>query len=161
MPKRYIVRFLPAEKVAQAFPLLQTVSEMSLDQWQGYANERLVPAPSVVGEHSGIVSVENDRGYIYGLFGYQVDVDLQCGRVLRCENLVALHMFDPEAVVNALVEAMESLAKSKKCRAVHVRVPRRAHYESDGGSLTVQLLRNAGHVVEAVELCKPLAPVKD
>ncbi len=161
MANTYAVKFLPMDKVPQAFPVMQNLVGLSLDRWQRYARARVEAEYSHPGS-AGIVAIENRQGYIHGLFGYRVDMDLRCGRVLLCENLVALGLFDAEAVLDVLVEAMESLARDKHCGAIHVRVPRPPDQASEhvGGRL-METLRGSGHAVETLELCRPLAPPDD
>lgn len=159
MANTYAVKFLPMDKVPQAFPVMQNLVGLSLDRWQRYARSRVEAENSLPGS-TGIVAIENQQGYIHGLFGYRVDMDLRCGQVLLCEYLVALGLFDAAAVLDVLVEAMESLARDKRCGAIHVRVPQPPAQANDhvDGRL-IETLRCSGHAVETLELCRPLAPL--
>lgn len=151
MSRQYIVKHLPADRVSQAFPLVQSASgDLSLEKWRSYVAVRSAPGGVIPHGGGGVVSVENAQGYIHGLFDYRIDVDLGCGRTLVCENVVALDLLNAKPVLAALFDAMDSLAKEHRCQAVHVSVPRT-------GVALVPRLKDAGHAVRSVGLCKRLA----
>ena len=151
----YNSRILSLDRVPQAFPVIQTLTDLSLQRWHQYATLRLASRESNP-ESAGIVAIENDRGYIHGLFGYRTDFDLKCGRVLLCEYLVALGMLDSGPIFERLVSTMEDIARDRDCRAIHVRVPLGSFSASDGSTKLTNLLQTAGHTAETMELCRPL-----
>ena len=151
MPGHYIVKHLSARKVAQAYPLVQSASgDLALEKWRSYAGTRTAPGGVIPDGGGGVISVESDQGYIHGLFDYRIDVDLHCGRTLVCENVVALDLLNAKPVLAALFDAMDSLAKEHRCQAVHVSVPQ-------ADTALVQSLRDVGHAVRSVGLCKRLS----
>ena len=150
MPRQHIVKHLSVDRVDQAYPLYQIASgDLTLGKWRSYAAVRSTPGGVIPGGGGGVVSVENAQGYIHGLFDYHIDVDLHCGRILVCENIVALDLFDAKPVLVVLFEAMDSLAKRHRCRSVHVNVPQ-------ADTALVLSLEDAGHSVRSVGLCKRL-----
>lgn len=151
MSRPYIVKRLPADRVDQAFPLVQSAcGELALETWRGYAAIRSAPGGVIPDGGGGVVSVEGARSYIHGLFDYRIDIDLRCGRTLVCDNIVALDLLDAKSVLAVLFEAMESLAAQNRCQAVHVSVP-------EGGTALLCRLEDSGHAVRSVGLCKRLA----
>ncbi len=159
MPTRFIVRHLSGDKIPQAFAVFQTVSgACTLDRWRSYAGSRLETLGAVRDGGAGIVSVENERGYIHGLFAYRVDLDPRCGRVLDCDNLIALHLVNPRPVLGTLMQAMETLARERRCEALHVRVGHTDPAGQSPRSTQVDSLEQAGLALESIALCKKLGP---
>ena len=90
------------------------------------------------------------RTFPCGLFCYRVEDDLKLGKVLTADHFVAIHLLDPGAVLAALVEELDVLAKRLGCEAVRSLV--------HGGAPTVAGgLYAAGHRPEgATPLLKKL-----
>lgn len=154
MPNRYTVKHLPLDSVARAYPLLQSVDgDLSLEKWKKYAADRLTPETSASRALTGIVAVENSQGYLQGLFGYRIDMDLKWGLTLQCENLVALALVKPEPVFAVLMEAMESLARKRGCKALHVTVQQPS---ADKPRIGRRYLEAAGLSAESIRFCKHL-----
>lgn len=154
MPDRYTVKHLSLDDVARAYPLLQSVdSDLSFERWKKYAAGRLTPGASASRAHTGIVAVENSQGYLQGLFGYRVDTDLKWGLTLQCENLVALSLVKPGPVFAVLMEAMESLARKRGCKALQVTVRQPSE---DQPRIGRRYLETAGLSAESIRFCKHL-----
>ncbi len=154
MPDHYTVKHLSLDCVARAYPLLQSVDgDLSLEKWEKYAAGRLTPGTSASRAHTGIVAVENSEGYLEGLFGYRIDTDLKLGLTLQCENLVALALVKPEPVFAVLMEAMESLARKRGCKALQVTVQQPSE---DQPRIGRRYLESAGLSAESIRFCKHL-----
>ena len=156
MAEQYIARRLTKERVEQAYPLVQTVSEeVSLKKWHAYADAYLNRgSKGSIGE-SGIVCVENEQGYIHGLLGFRVDMTLRWGRTLICEHLIALHLVNAEPIITTIIEKMDALARDLECEAIHVTG---LHAYSTARTIHPGLLLNVGYELETIGFCRRLEP---
>jgi hypothetical protein len=149
-------RPLTAERIAQAFPLVQTsLPQVTLDAWCEFA-EALVLRRNGAG--AGIIVVLGERDYIAGLCSYRVDHDLIHGRLLSAEHFLAFDLLDPRAVAHALAEGLEALARAHQCTAIHTQLPRMGDADPDRRGGLMHVLSTRGHRVESIGMCKLLAP---
>ncbi len=146
-------RPLAPERVAQAFPLIQTAfPAVSLEDWRDFAT----PLARAQGPaDGGIITVISEQGYIVGLCCYRVAQDLRHGAVLLANHFLILDLFDQQAVVRALADAVESLARERRCTAIHTSLPETGVKGAD--DWLVRILRSRGHRVESLRMCKLLA----
>ena len=116
--KKLITRPLTAETAAQAFPLIREVSGSgTLAQWLHFAQERLES-----GEQAGVMVCE--RGpYIRGLFGWEMEkgVGGQCKLVVKHFSVPGA--WPPGDVIEALLDAIDTLALQFGCPEIHVEMP--------------------------------------
>lgn len=146
-------RPLTPERVAQAFPLIQAAfPAVSLEDWRDFATP-LAQAPGPA--DGGIITVVSEQGYIVGLCCYRVAQDLRHGAVLLADHFLVLDLFGQKAVVRALADAVDSLARERRCTAIHTSLPETGVKGAD--SWLVQILRSRGHRVESLRMCKLLA----
>lgn len=114
-----VVEPLPLERARLAFPLMRLVlPALTLEDWQGFARQvargaRHVPAGILVARRP-------DTPYLCGAVCFRRDLDPQSGAVLTAEHLVALDLLYPQAVVAALVRALDGLAVSLRCQMIRV-----------------------------------------
>ena len=102
-------RPLTPERVAQAFPLIQTaLPAVTFEEWSDFATPLASPAGQAT---SGVVTVISEQGFIVGLCCYRVERNLHHGAVLMADPFVALDLLDLKAVARALADAIESLAR--------------------------------------------------
>jgi hypothetical protein len=147
------IRPLTPERVAQAFPLIQIAfPAVSLEDWRNFAAP---PARAQGQADGGIITVISEQGYIVGLCCYRVAQDLRHGAVLLANHFLILDLFDQQAVVRALADAVESLARERRCTAIHTSLPETVVKGAD--DWLVRILRSRGHRVESVRMCKLLA----
>jgi hypothetical protein len=146
-------RPLTPGRVAQAFPLIQIAfPALSLQDWQYFAT----PLASAQGQaDGGIITVVSEQEYINGLCCYRVTQDLQHGAVLMADLFMILDLVDQMAVVHALADAVESLARERRCTAIHTSLPETGVKGAD--DWLVQFLRSRSHRVESLRMCKLLA----
>ena len=143
---------LRPERIAQAFPLIQAaLPGVPLEAWVAFARALIEERDR---PETGIISIVSEQGYIAGLSSYRVDHSLMHGQSLTADHFVAIDMFDRHAVVHALAEAVEALARARHCGAVHTTLIDKSG--APGASQTVSTLTGRGHEVEAVRLCKIL-----
>jgi hypothetical protein len=152
------VKQLTADRLQQAYPLLQSRDPgLSLEDWLSYAQSLM--APPCAGNHpaeSGVLSVENEQGYIAALFTYRCHRDLKHGRLLMAENFVALDFLDPAACARALGEALEHLAGQLGCSAVHSIVAPAGEGHDGSARLMEDVLGSRGHLDRGRLFCKEL-----
>jgi hypothetical protein len=144
----FIAENLRPDQIRSVYPLIrETTPTISLQAWMRFA--RQLTATRRAGQ-SGIVAVRRvGRDFPCGLFCYRVDNDLEHGRVLIAEHFVAVDLLDPKAVLAALVEELEALARRLGCTAIRSVV--------HGSELAVAGgLSAAGHTPEGELLLKPL-----
>lgn len=140
-----------AERIAQAFPLIQLVRpDLSREEWQNYA-EQILTEPG-----SGIVLLTDARDLILGLFVWRISLDPGHGRTLNCEDFVAADIVDPRRVAEALADGLEETARAQNCTAVHTCI---SATSGGGARRLVDCLRGLGHHMESFQLCKTLSSV--
>lgn len=144
------VRTLTAKQIAQAFPLVRAiVPDLTLENWLDYA-KAIAKADGM--ERGGVVAAQDERGYIFGLFCYKIQYDICHGRTLAIENMVALDMVDRSGAMEALMGALDRIARQKGCQYVHIALP----YKTIGHRSFLRPLREAGHEIDNIRLCKPV-----
>src|SRR3954467_11493861 len=107
MHDTYVAKPLTCRQIDQAFPVVQTIApDLDVERWRDFAAAVLSGQELEFGEEStermeaaalrprGIMTVQNARGYIHGLFSYTVEEHLRHGRVLAVENFIVLDLFD-------------------------------------------------------------------
>jgi hypothetical protein len=149
------VQMLGPEHIAQAYPLVQAaLPEVPLDAWTDFARALMRHRGR---PNSGLLGVVSEQGYLTGLSSYRIARDLLHGRTLAADHFVAIDLFDRRAVVHALADAIEALAREEQCHAVHTTLQERGSLSGPAG--TMSTLAGRGHQVESVCLCKilPLA----
>ena len=156
------IRPLSAERVTQAFPLIQTaLPEVTLAAWRAFA-AALISGADTRGDalgnarEGGILAVTDGRNYIAGLCSYRVVPDLVHGRLLDAGHFLAFDMLDRRPVAEALAAALEALARERGCSAVHTHLPHGNATPPDSGDGLSGLLAARGHRIESLGLCKRL-----
>ncbi len=155
MGRTFVIGPLPASRFRQAFSLIRlTAPRLALESWLRYAEALCRPD----GGGGGIVSAEDEDGYIYGMFCYEVASDPQPSRTLVVEHFIALGLFDRSATTRALIDAVEHIARDRQCVQVLLALPgARIELGKIGDSLHSSLGR-AGYEVDGLRLCKRLSP---
>lgn len=148
------IRPLSAERVSQAFPLIQTaLPEVTLAAWRDFAAVLMSGGDA---RESGILAVTDGRNTIVGLCSYRLVPDLVHGRLLDADHFLAFDLLDRRPVAEALAEALEALARERGCTAVHTHLPQRNDAPTEPGTGLTGLLAARGHRVESLGLCKRL-----
>lgn len=141
------VKQLTADRLQQAYPLLQNCDPaLSLESWQAFAGALVAESQGsgALPSESGIISVENEQGYITALFTYRCSEDLYLGRLLTAENFIAFDFLDPRACAKALIEAMEHLCRQLSCQGVRSFLSPAAKGDRRA-ELMAALLKEQGH----------------
>lgn len=146
MSGNYRITEISGDKLRVAYPLVQArYPHLSLDAWLNHARKHVVGNGE---RRSGVVAIENEQGYIVGLFTYRIGSCLHHGSVLECDNLVAMSLCDKGAISAALLRKIDELAAFKHCGAVRISF----HDDDDPMQDAVQ---SAGLVREGVSYCRP------
>jgi hypothetical protein len=112
-----ITEAVAREQIRSVYPLIrEAVPSIDLASWVRFAQQ--LTAPRRAAQCGIIVARRGGRAFPCGLFCYRVEADLRLGKVLIAEHFVAIDLLDPGAVLTALVEELDALAKRLECRAV-------------------------------------------
>jgi hypothetical protein len=113
----FVIETLGRERLSAVYPLVrEAVPTLNLAGWLRYARPL---SASRRGAQCGIVTARREgRSFPCGLFCYRVDEDLSLGRILVADHFVAIDLLDPGAVLDALVEELDGLARRLECKAV-------------------------------------------
>nr|WP_255635714.1 hypothetical protein [Azospirillum sp. 412522] len=163
---------LGRRQIDQAYPLVCAIAPgLGVGQWRAFAAAAL-DGGAVDGAgggtgndnrpaNRGIMTVQNARGYMHGLFSYAAEPHLLHGRTLSVDNFVVLDLFDVTGIAETLLQAMEDLARRLGCAAIHTTLPDR-HIPRDSRRDPVpDCFRTVGHRQETIRFCKDLAVVND
>ncbi len=143
---------LGPKQIDQAFPIVQSLMPgLSVEDWRYFA-ARITEYRD---DLAGIMTVQS-QGYIHGLFSYKAEPHLAHGRVLMVDNFIVLDLFNPAAVAEALLRAMDELALRLDCKATHTMLPDGPHAMADYRHWLLGRFRTQGHQMESVALCKRL-----
>ena len=130
-----VVEPLPSQQARLAYPLLlQALPALTLEDWLGFARQvarggRHVPAGILVARRTG-------TQYLCGAVCFRRDPDPQAGAVLTAEHLVALDLFYPQAVMTAMLRALDAVAVNLSCQAIRVMCRRPGRARSDWQAAT-------------------------
>lgn len=113
----FIIEVLSRDDIRAVYPLVrEAVPTIDLSAWQRFARQLTGLRR---GGQCGIVAARREgRVFPCGMFCYRVEQDLSLGRVLVADHFVAIDLLDPGAVLTALVEQLDILAKQLTCVAV-------------------------------------------
>jgi len=151
MGRTYHVRSLTSDQLSQAFPLVQAIAPgILLGDWLDYARSFALERD----ERAGITTAQSNDGYIYGLFCHQVECDLRYRRKLTIENFVVLDLVDHRGAVDVLLGAIDVLAQLNECGYIRVTLPHTVISSDDTGSTVLRPLRESGHTIGGIFLCK-------
>ena len=168
MHATYVAKPVIRRQIDQAFPVVQTIApDLDVDRWRDFAAAVLLPRElefeldttgrtddGAVPNPRGIMTVQNDRGYIHGLFSYTVEEHLRHGRVLTVENFIVLDLFDMAGAADELLNAMDRVAEALGCTAIHTNLPDDYSSLPDYCNWLLACFRDAGHAVGTLRLCK-------
>jgi hypothetical protein len=142
-------------QIGQVFPLLQLVGETcTAQQWELFAAaivDAMAPRPPA----AGIMTLQDDRGYIQGLFRYRASRGASGGATLLVDDVVALAMFE-RSLVEALDRNLEELAREHGCGVIDIGLPLRDGSRARPSRLCM-LLMTAGYAMSDGSLRKSLA----
>ena len=146
------VTTLKAGKTDQAYGLVRLAApQISLEAWRDFAHSLISPSET---PGSGVLTVEDARGFVHGLVGYVIDHDLEHGQTLMAKNFIALSSTEKgkKKIAFMLIRAMEELARDTGCKAIRtiVHEPEAALRDA----WIIEILKGAGHHTEARRFIK-------
>ncbi|MFC4235757.1 hypothetical protein ACFOY8_10990 [Thalassospira xianhensis] len=161
MSTTYQARPLTHHTADMTFPLVQMMQTgLTVERWREFVAEFCTDrGNSVIGagcddilwqRPRGIIVIANERGYIHGLFSYQVRDDIAEGLVLHVDNIMAVEIVSRPYVLDAMRNAMNRLVMGHHCAAVHVSVGEMEERLRDYFS-------GAGFVPRKIRYCAPAA----
>jgi len=144
----FVVRPLDRSQLHAAYPLIrQAAPSVDLNDWRRFA--RRAADPRSASRHGVIVAHRTNAPHPSGLFCYAREQDLRHGSILSANYFVVLDMFDPGAVFEALIDALEGLGRQLNCGMVRCAPTGIA---ADGANRFLA----AGHRLEGAVYCKPI-----
>ena len=148
--RQLTVTSLSGNRIDQAFPLVQSAwPHVGLEQWRQFARDRIAGSPSI----SGIQSVVTEQNYIAGLCVYRVERHLCHGPTVVVDQFMALDLFNRAAIVNAMVDFLEGLAREQNCGALHTHIQEHTKQWDGPEDCMVSILRARGHEITSLQLC--------
>jgi hypothetical protein len=133
--RNYGVRRLTGRDVLRAFPLARLAAgHLTLAAWLRFAAALGAKPPGTKAPRKtaaaqaerGLLGVEDQRGYLHALCSFSVEPDLRTGRRLTIDNLVALDLIDGDIPAQALIGALDKLARELDCPGYVVHLPEAA-----------------------------------
>lgn len=114
-----VLRPLDHTRIRQAFPLVQSVLPgTTLPRWTSFA--RSYASEGKGRSASGIMAVENQSGYIVGLFTHEARDELAHGQTLSIGNLLIADFPGREQAMAYVIDIIETMANLRGCDAIVV-----------------------------------------
>jgi hypothetical protein len=150
--REFGVRRLTGADVLRAYPLARLAAgHLTLPAWLRFAEALGAEPPgakkarkTAAPRAEGLLGVEDSRGYLYALCSFAVVPDLRTGRRLWVNNLVALDLIDGDVPAQALIGALDRLARDLDCPAYVVHLPPAAQAAAAGRHLLSGLVSLGG-----------------
>jgi hypothetical protein len=151
----FVVKPLDPDGIPQAFAVVSIFdNRLSKDAWCEYAAAIVKKPGNGVGR--GIMTVQSEEGYIYGLSVHHLKNELRRGRVLEIENFAIADLVGAKTAAGLLLEYLESIARAQQCRCMSLRLlnpkMRKTFRRSNGPS--ADLFEAAGFRSEPLRLRK-------
>jgi hypothetical protein len=153
MSDPFVIKPLTCDLIPQAFVLVSIFdATLSQDAWHRYATTIVESADN--GPARGIMTVQSQRGHIYGLSVHDLKHELRRGRILEVENFVVVDMVGAKPAAGLLLESLEEIAREQQCHCMSLKllspVVRRALRQSNGTHRDI--LKEAGFRGEPLRL---------
>jgi hypothetical protein len=157
MDQTLVTRLFDRGMIEQAYPLVSARAPgMTLDRWTRFA---LPQVAARAGEPPhGLMAVQNQAGYILGMFAFAVREDLNEGRVLAIENVMVPNMPGRDMIWATVVDAVDRLATMNGCRAILADLPEERNSGDGEAAWAAPFLARCGYVLKANRALKRLRP---
>lgn len=152
-----ITRKLDAESLSRAYPILEALGgREGLGDWIRFLHRSL--AREEDGDfRCGMLAVEDHKGYLLGLFCYQVVESPLRGRSLECENFTVPDLVRSTLPFETLIDDAERLARLYRCRHLSVSIAA----TEPGAALSPPMrdhLKERSFAFDSIRYAKTLAP---
>ncbi len=147
-PSFVTVQHLAQAQLRTVYPLMREAAPaLSLPGWLQYA--RPVAAAAHPGRAGILVAHRRGATHPVGAVCYRRDRDMRFGVMLTAEHFIAVDLLYPEAVIHALLGALDRVAGTLRCTAIRsiVHGPRAGLIDD---------LCLSGHVAEGVTFTKKI-----
>lgn len=154
-------RELDVDSLSLAFPLLEAIGGRQIvGDWLRFLHGKAAGEASGDGDAEapcGILAVEDHKGYLLGLFCYQVVENPLRGRSLECENFMVPDLVRSDLPFESLIDDAERLARHYRCR--HLSVSIAATEPGTGLSRPMRdCLNERSFTFDSIRYAKTLAP---
>lgn len=144
----FTVAPLDSAAMADAYPMVRAAApEVEAEQWQRYA-EWLRNA------QGGVLGAFAPNARLHGVAAYCRDDELRHGRALRVDLIVTFELSRSAPVRRALCDALEGLAREKRCDRLTLALPSRGF--ADAASAKAESWSELGFEMDSVTLSKRL-----
>lgn len=162
MDDGFIAKPLEKRQIDQAFPVVRAIlPDLGVERWRAFAAAMISVGDTMGGPRTGIMTVQNGRGYIHGLFSYAVEENLHHGRILAVDNFIVHDLFDLPGTATVLLRAMDGIARGLGCSAIHTSLPKPYSSQANDCGPVMNCFREEGHAQETLRLCKSLDGAND
>ncbi len=165
MDDGFIAKPLGKRQIDQAFPVVHAIlPDLGVERWRAFAAavlDRAQVADDARVPRTGIMTVQNERGYIHGLFSYATEENLHHGRILSVDNFIVHDLFNLSGAAAVLLHAMDGIARGLGCSAIHTNLPPAYSTSANDCNPVLNCFREGGHALETLRLCKPLDGAND
>ncbi|HXQ68723.1 MAG TPA: hypothetical protein VN980_19315 [Alphaproteobacteria bacterium] len=153
MGRIFAVRALRESELPQAFPLVHAlIPRLRLEAWLRYAQT----LGELDGARAGVMSAFDEQGYICGLFCYRMETGLEHGPKLLIEHACALDIVDRQGAIDALLGAIDDLARALFCAQIDVHLDQAQVVLSAPHGPFIAALRARGAIINGIRLSKPV-----
>lgn len=150
-------RELDVDSLSRAYPILEAIgARAAMTDWIRFIHKR-ERGTNGDGPRCGILAVEDHKGYLLGLFCYQVVENPLRGRSLECENFTVPDLIRSNLPFETLIDDAERLARLYGCRHLSVSI---ATTEPQGVMPTSMrnYLDERSFAFDSIRFSKTLAP---
>jgi hypothetical protein len=142
---------LDDSRIALAWTLITSLHpDLTLENWTIFCKKNIVSSPLDI----GILTAEDSRGYLHGLYSYSLLEDFKRGKVLEIKNFVAVDLYGRSSVAEQLIASMEKRAQHLKCAYYQVILPGTPSAQGETASLIGTCLHKHGHIISGTCLTK-------
>ncbi len=146
-------RLLDKSTIDRAFPLVRNLlPAMTHERWTQFARPHL----SSRSPHwpRGLMAIQNPKGYILGLFVFEVRDDLYENRALCIDNIIVPNLPGRDLVWASIVDTAEHLAAMNGCRVIRAGLADELDPGDTDRAWLSASLEKAGYSLEGVRAVK-------
>ena len=122
--EEWTVRRLEADDLAQAYPLVRTVTRVGIERWEEFGR-------ALIAGGGGILVVGAPDGCIYGAAAFRPALDLRYEKTLDVVLLASFALGSDDPVRERLHATLEQVAADEGCRTINVTVAARICADPD------------------------------